>query len=102
MNIRRSSKLCCFTLLWIILTFLMGFSSGMICEKCGLDFPQVKKHIWHWHCKMSTDATLNDAIPHEDNQQPNGNNIVVNLNNEIWNIDNRSYNPHEENNGHQC
>ena len=61
--------------------------------KCGLDFAQVKKHISR--CKASAmereqsthqvtlDITLNDAIPHKDNQRPNGNNIVVNLNNEI-------------------
>ena len=51
---------------------------------------------------VKLDVTLNDAIPHKDNQQPNGNNIVVNLNNEIGNIDNRSYDPHEQNNDHQC
>ena len=67
----------------------MGFSSGTICEKCGLDFPQVKKHICR--CKASAmereqsthqvtlDITLNDAVPHKDNQRVNGNNIVVNL-----------------------
>ena len=93
MNDRRRSKVFCYVLIWIILTFLMGFSSGTTCEKCGLDFRQVKKHIWH--CKASAmeheqsthqvtlDITLNDAIPHKDNQRPNGNNIVVNLNNEI-------------------
>ena len=41
MNVRRISKLFCFALTWIILTFLMGFNSGTICEKYGLDFPQV-------------------------------------------------------------
>ena len=90
----------------------MGFSSGTICEKRGLDFPQVKKHIWRYKAnamerKQSThqvtlDITLNDEIPHNDNQRPNGNNIVVNLNNEIQNIDNRSYDTHEQNNDHQC
>ena len=112
MNDRRRSKVFCYVLIWIILTFLMGFSSGTTSEKCGLDFRQVKKHIWH--CKASAmeheqsthqvtlDITLNDAIPHKDNQRPDGNNIVVNLNNEIRNIDNRSYDPHEQNNDHQC
>ena len=111
MNDRRRSKVFCYALVWIILTFLMGFSPGTICEKCGLDFRQVKKHIWH--CKASAmeheqsthqatlDITLNDAIPHKDNQRPDGNNIVVHLNNEIRNIDNRSYDPHEQNNDHQ-
>ena len=68
----------------------------------------------HMHCKASAmeheqsthqvtlDITLNDAIPHKDNQRPDGNNIIVNLNNEIRNIDNRSYDPHEQNNDHQC
>ena len=41
MNVKRSSKLICFILICIILTFLMGFSSGTICEKC--DFPHLKK-----------------------------------------------------------
>ena len=83
----------------------MEFSSETICEKCGLDFPQVKKHIWR--CIVSVmereqsthqvtlDITLNDAIPHKDNQRPNDNNMVVNLNNEKPNIDNGSYDPHE-------
>ena len=58
----------------------MGFSSGTKCEKCGLDFSQVEK----WYCRLPTyqvtlDITLNDAVPHKDNQRPNGNNIVVNL-----------------------
>ena len=100
MNDRRRSKVFCYALIWIIFTFLLGFSSGTICEKCGLDFPQLKKHIWC--CKASAmareqptyqvtlDVTLNHAIPHKDNQQPNGNNAVVNLSNEIRNIDDRS------------
>ena len=41
-------------------------------------------------------------FPHKDNQQLNGNNIVINLNSEIQNIDNRSCDSHEENNDHQC
>ena len=112
MNDRRRSKVFCYALIWIILTFFMRFSSGTICEKCGLDFPQAKKHIWRYKAnamerKQSThqvtlDITLNDEIPHNDNQRPNGNNIVVNLNNEIQNIDYRSYDPHEQNNDHQC
>ena len=91
----------------------MGFSSGTICEKCDQDFLQVKKH--RWHCKATAmereqsahQVTLdmmqrNDAIPYKDNQRPNDNNMVVNLNNEIRNIDNRSYDPHGQNNDHQC
>ena len=110
MNVKRSSKLICFILICIILTFLMGFSSGTICEKC--DFPHLKKE--RQRCKASATereksthqvtlgVTLNYVIPHEDNQQPKGNNIVVSLNNEIRYIDNRSYNPHEEENEHSC
>ena len=50
----------------------MGFSSGTKCEKCGLDFSQVEK----WYCRLPTyqvtlDITLNDAVPHKDNQRPN-------------------------------
>ena len=53
--------------------FLMGYPF----ENCDLDFPEVKKHIWR--CKasattpeqsthhVSLDVTLNDGIPHEDN-----------------------------------
>ena len=52
--------------------------------------------------QVTLDVTLNDTIPHKDNQQPNGNNIVFNLNKEIRNIDNGSYEPHEQNNDHQC
>ena len=62
---------------WIILTFLMRFSSGTICKKCGLDFSQAKKHIWRckasaMECEQSThqvtlNVTLNDAVPHKDN-----------------------------------
>ena len=67
-----------------------------------------------WRCKaratereqfthqVTLGVTLNDAISDVDNQQPNGNNIVVYLNNEIQNIDNINYEPHEENNGHRC
>ena len=45
--------------------------------------------------QVTLDITINDVIPHKDNQRSNGNNIVVSLNNEIRNIDNRSYDPHE-------
>ena len=55
----------------------MGFSSGTICKKCGLDFSQAKKHIWHCQAsamerKQSThqvtlNVTLNDAVAHKDN-----------------------------------
>ena len=39
MTDKRRSKVFCYALIWIIFTFLMGFISETICEKCGLDFP---------------------------------------------------------------
>ena len=55
----------------------MGFSPGTICEKYGLDFLQVKKHIWRWKAsatereqlthQVALDVPLNDVILHEDN-----------------------------------
>ena len=73
MNDRRRSKVFCHALIWIILTFFMGFSSGTICGNRGLDFPQLKKRTWC--CKASAmepeqstdqvalDVTLNVQFP---------------------------------------